>query len=226
MPFKSLLNNYKEELLDLIFPRICLGCKKHIVSRINKYICQDCLRKITIPEPPFCSYCGVSICNDYSNVCAECRGPQKKFRRGFTASLYKNEMRDFIHAFKYNSHIHLKHDLGALMVGFAGRNIDVSKIDAIVPVPLDRKKLRDRGFNQSQELSNFLSKDFNVPLLSKVLYRKHKEATPQVNLSRRDRVNRFVMSFYLYTITCLITTFDFMLICLFNFSINSNFLRN
>jgi len=56
----------------------------------------------------------------------------------------------------------------------------------LVPVPLEKRKLKWRGFNQSEEIGKEISKFLNIPLINDILF-KIKETLPQVELSEKER---------------------------------------
>ncbi len=56
----------------------------------------------------------------------------------------------------------------------------------ILPIPLSKKKLKWRGFNQSEEIAKELANFFKIPLISNCLVKK-KETEDQVNLGEKER---------------------------------------
>lgn len=198
MRLKNWIKNCKENLLDLVYPKTCFGCKKRLPPSVEGYICSECLQKIDRPKPPFCVKCGKSIdildidlpstCAQVAGSCAECTGYNYHFTRGYTSCLYEGLVKDCIHNFKYNSHTYLGKTLAFLMINFAFEHINLSKIDAIVPVPLYWKKRRDRGFNQSEILGKILGKKTGIPFIRNGLSRAM-AIRPQIELPRRERIN-------------------------------------
>jgi competence protein ComFC len=73
------------------------------------------------------------------------------------------------------------------LINFVKDNRGVREgIDAVTFVPLEKRRLRERGFNQSRILASSLSKEFGIPLvdaLEKIRVTKH-----QNELSREDRL--------------------------------------
>lgn len=63
---------------------------------------------------------------------------------------------------------------------------DISHVDLIIPVPLHKKKYCKRGFNQSEQLAEFLAKQYKSPI-SKDLYRK-KSTPQQAGLNKQQRI--------------------------------------
>jgi ComF family protein len=56
----------------------------------------------------------------------------------------------------------------------------------LIPIPLEKKKLKWRGFNQSEEIGKKLAENLKIPIFSNVLF-KIKETRPQVELSEKER---------------------------------------
>lgn len=181
------LKKYKEELLDIVYPKICLGCKNRIPADCEKYLCSACLDKLQKIKPPLCTVCGKPIDDTDVCRCSECSGYKYHFSRGYTASVYEGLIKDCIHNFKYNSHTYLGGTLAGLMADFASSHIGLNKVDLIVPVPLHWRKLRDRGFNQSVILTKLLSRTLGIPFINKGISRI-KALPPQAGLPRKDRI--------------------------------------
>lgn len=59
--------------------------------------------------------------------------------------------------------------------------------DVILPIPLHKKRLSKRGFNQSLEISKSLARSHNIPILSGSVMRS-KDTQPQTNLNRQQRI--------------------------------------
>ena len=105
---------------------------------------------------------------------------------------YKNPLiKNLIKRFKYEPFVkELAKDLASLIIAhfqlldpppnFGGGDY------VLVPVPLEKRKLKWRGFNQSEEIGKEISKFLNIPLINDILF-KIKETPPQVELSEKER---------------------------------------
>lgn len=83
------------------------------------------------------------------------------------------------------------HLLGKMLAEYCTH---LPEYDALVPVPLHRQRLRERGFNQSLELSRALSKKYALPIRPDMLERSR--ATPhQVGLDRQKRLHNLAEAF-------------------------------
>lgn len=177
----------KEFLLDLFFPRFCLGCNKE-----GTYLCEDC--KATLDISGF-SYC---LCNKNSlrlptvGKCGKCRS--KKLSGIYCALPYQENplTKKLIHSFKYPPYVKdLAEPLSKLIIEhflLLDKNSQKILQDGIlIPVPLDKRKLKKRGFNQSEEIAKEISKALKIPLIPDNLV-KTKETQPQMELSEEERL--------------------------------------
>jgi len=89
-----------------------------------------------------------------------------------------------VYAYKYNFISELSQTLGKILVSAILKN-NLPLPDAIIPVPLHKRRLRWRGFNQAELLSRFISQNlapgFSIPVFSDVLERK-KHTSPQMKI--------------------------------------------
>jgi len=91
-----------------------------------------------------------------------------------------------IHRFKYKSEAHLISSLGPLLSIFAREWIPDSRDSLTIPVPLHRRRLKTRGFNQSLLLARVISSDLGTRLdYRSFIRRRHTRA--QTGLSKEER---------------------------------------
>lgn len=163
-------------ILDLLFPKLCVGCKK-----IGTYLCPSCEKKIefiAIQNCPVCSH--KSVTGETHKFC------KNKFTLdGSTAiTRYKYPIRQAVHQIKYRLVKDEIKTFGDLMVSHLPNNFP--NFDIIIPIPLHPNKLKDRGFNQAEELAKIISLKLNIPITTKVLLRT-KFTQPQFNLKEEER---------------------------------------
>lgn len=189
-------NKIKKFSLDLLFPKFCLGCQKEGV-----YLCDDCRALLDISEFDYC------LCdkptrippNDLgvtpSGKCNRCR--DKKLSGLYFALPYKEKelTRKLIYQFKYSPYLMgLAKTLASILLEhfvLSGKNIDTiwapnGVPGILMPIPLDKKKIKMRGYNQSEELAKELSKFIKIPCISDILV-KTKPTKPQMELSKQER---------------------------------------
>lgn len=185
-----------KQVLDTVFPLFCLGCK-----RTGFLICHQCLGQLFLSHEQRCPQCFIHI-TPCGEVCFSCRDTFAPPLDGlFVASSYHEPLLTrAIHTYKYRFIPGLAIPLGQLLINALERST-LPLPDAIIPVPLHKRRLRFRGFNQSallaQELSRALVPGFDIPLLSHALLRT-RFTKPQIKTdSREERLNNLKNAFAL-----------------------------
>ncbi|QXE90324.1 ComF family protein [Geomonas subterranea] len=181
-------------LIDLLFPPLCHACKGAIPvtgaegTPPQPFICAGCLGKISFLESPLCTLCGAPFATDAGSdhVCGACLS-HSPFHTCRSAAVLGGPLQDLIHRFKYGGKMHLGDPLGLLAWQRLERFIAQARPDCVVPVPLHRRRLRQRGYNQSQLIGEVLGKKLGVPQVVGNLSRL-RWTEPQTGLDAGDRV--------------------------------------
>jgi len=172
----------KNFFLELLFPRFCLGCQKE-----GTYLCQDCLSLIEISQHQYC-LCQMAQRIWQGGKCKKCAS--RKLNGLYFAVPYQNSLvQKLIRLFKYNPFVkELSGTLASLIINhfqLLDNPPDFSEF-LLVFIPLEKRKLKQRGFNQAEEIAKELSKSLEIPLVSDCLI-KIKANFPQVKLSGKER---------------------------------------
>ena len=151
-------------------------------------VCLDCWHKIKLNTPPLCLYCGRSLTNEFNgNVCNRCKQKRYCFYRAYAPCIYEGAIKELIHQFKYKGKDHLGISLGGLLAESVTKYaIPLETFDWVIPIPLHRRKMREREFNQSSILAKQLSLKFSLNLLERGLLRI-RDTTAQVELPLQKR---------------------------------------
>ena len=99
---------------------------------------------------------------------------------------YEGPLQEAIHRWKYRGRLSLTAFFGEWMADALRRHWSDASPDILIPVPLHRERLRERGFNQTLLLAQDLSRRTGIPCGKRIL-RKEKPTLPQVNLSGSER---------------------------------------
>lgn len=182
-------------LLDLLFPPLCHACRASLpVTGANDgshrpLICTDCLGKISFLTSPLCTVCGAPFAteNGSDHTCGACLS-HPPFHICRSAAVLDGPLQNLIHRFKYGGKIHLAHPLGLLAFNHLDVFLGQAAPDCVVPVPLHRKRLRQRGYNQAQLVGEVLGRKLRLPQLVGNL-RRLRWTEPQTGLDATDRVN-------------------------------------
>jgi len=177
----SSLKYIKTFLLDLIFPRFCLGCQKEMASKQSVLVCDACFGKITLNSGVQCHICGLRISVPEGHKKCHKKTP---LRGLFAASHYENPiLKEMIHRFKYQSVESLKKPLAELIIAYIAKELLIDKLanSVLVPIPLTLKRKINRGFNQSELLTKEIGKFLNCPVIN--LLKRKKFTSPQAEIS-------------------------------------------
>lgn len=179
--------NFLSGLCSLIYPHNCLHCQVAL-SKNHLIICDACRSQITFNRPPFCPRCSRHMEEPHpSNCCKQCRKHDFAFDQAWGICLYNEHMRQLLHLFKYQNKIRLRflfHDF--IFFFLCNYPVPVNKFQGILPIPLHKIKLRERGYNQSELLAEKLSSVFRIPLIAKNLIRIRATKT-QATLNEKER---------------------------------------
>ncbi|MBZ9572079.1 ComF family protein [Patescibacteria group bacterium] len=182
----------KNFLLELFFPKSCLGC-----GREGKYLCEDCCSIIEILEYQFCPGCQKRVIN--GETCRGCKEFIKLNGLYFAAPYQDYLVKKIISQFKYQPFIkELAKPLASLIIThFLILDKEFSDSEfLIIPIPLDRKRLKWRGFNQAAEIAILLSKSLKIPVLKDALI-KIKETLPQVEIEDKEERKENILGVFL-----------------------------
>ena len=157
------LAEIKGKALDLLFPPRCVGC-----GGGGSFLCETCRASLPWIESPVCPRCGRpqpggSFCADCDDGTAALDGIGVIFR-------FEGTIRQAVHHLKYRNLRALARPLGELMAE-ALRNSSMPG-DVLVPVPLHRRRLRERGYNQSGLLAVELAKLTGIEVSQGCLVRR------------------------------------------------------
>ena len=158
-----------EVALDFLFPKWCVGCRQR-----GDFICQDCRNSIARINEPLCPRCGRPQISDI--LCPGCvswsaaiNGIRAPFR-------FDGVIRQAVYDLKYHNIRALAEPLACLINDYLMANPLPGEV--LVPVPLHRRRLRERGYNQSGLLARELGKLTNLPVVDDCLVRQ-KHTSPQ-----------------------------------------------
>jgi ComF family protein len=187
----SLINHSKidkiyNNILDIVFPKFCVGCGKEGV-----WICPKCQDKIILIKKPTCPKCMRLTKN--GQFCDRCRS--KSSLTGVVVAAYYGDgpLKELIHGFKYDGLFDIKEVLGKYLTLTLTEKF--KKQAVLIPVPLHKKRLAERGYNQSHLLATEVAKSINYQVLDKKLIRK-KYTNPQVTFSGANRKKNIRDAFY------------------------------
>lgn len=163
------LTRFKGLALDLLFPQQCLGC-----GREGPLLCDSCSRLLPRIEFLVCPGCGRA--SPGGALCAACKNGRTRIDGIRAPYRFEGVVRRAVHELKYHNLRALAAPLAGLMRDYLDDN--PLPADILVPVPLHKKRLRDRGYNQAGLLARELGKLTGTPVSLDGLVRT-RTAVPQ-----------------------------------------------
>jgi ComF family protein len=182
-----------EALASIILPAPCRICDQILDtgSRIPFcHACQEALLK-TLPEP-LCSFCGrpiVSVAVKEGHTqpqCHLCRNGVYTFDYARSYGAYTPRMSRAILLLKYGNVVSLGAWFARRLDALIERQPLSFAADAVVPVPLDQGRRRERGYNQAELIARPLARLLGIPFRSYLLVRTRPRPN-QLRLTRRER---------------------------------------
>ena len=165
-------------LLDLISPRLCVVCGNRLAVT-EETLCSKCY--LHLPRTDF----GHDL---YENVMAKLFWGQIKLEKATALFYYEAhaETAKILYELKYKNHPEIGVVMGRMMAKELMKSGLFDDIDAIVPVPLAKKREWQRGYNQSLELAKGVSEVTGLPIANLVI-RRTKFVGSQTQRGRWER---------------------------------------
>ena len=183
IPWSYRLYRWTWSGLDLLFPPVCGGCGK-----AGQRWCLDCQARVPRIIEPFCETCGIPVRKP--GRCEKCQSNPPVYRALRSWAVFDSPIQNALHTIKYRRNMSLADSIAIQMVEFV-RSLHWA-LDMITPVPLARKRLQERGYNQVALVARPLAYELGLPYAPNVL-QKIRETRSQVGLTisqRRENVSQ------------------------------------
>ncbi len=176
------------DLLNLFYPKTCQICEKILVIN-ERVVCVNCIHELPV----------TNFHLDNENMVKKVFYGRMEIEHATALLLFhkKGSVQKLIHQLKYRGHQEIGMFLGDWMGTDLANTPSFKKIEAVIPVPLHRKKLRSRGFNQVEGFGKAISNALEVPYLNNVLLKKSfsKTQTVKARLARWGNIEEtFVLA--------------------------------
>lgn len=160
-----------KQLINLFFPNVCVGCKNVLVEQ-EKVICIHCLHELPLTNLHV---------NDSKVISKIFYGTV--VLQHATALFYypkKGVVRQLIHHLKYKNQKHISGYLGKWLGIELKDSGYYNDIDVVIPVPLHKKRMRQRGYNQVEGFAKELALSLNAEYNDSTLFRNKNTSTQTV----------------------------------------------
>ncbi|MCD6168994.1 MAG: ComF family protein [Candidatus Latescibacteria bacterium] len=172
-------------LLDFVYPPYCCLCGTRLQEG-EKVVCEGCWGEVKPLQGPFCPNCGYPV-KPGADECAMCQQRGWTFRQVGVLADFQPPVQQLIHLLKYKGKRSVGTRLGAMLSQALQGRPQWQRADLIIPVPLHRSRLRERGYNQSLLIAKALAERLQKPLRQELLVRR-RNTRSQTKLNVAQRV--------------------------------------
>ena len=173
--------------LDFVYPSQCFGCGNE-----GSFLCARCETSLPRLKPPYCQKCAQPV--PPGTLCSQCATAPPALDGIRAPFLMEGAIREAVHSLKYRNLRAAAPTLGRLLAQWL-KSTPLSG-EVLVPVPLHKRRLRVRGYNQSALLAKEVAKSTGLPMKEDLLIRT-RDTPPQVSLSLQERIGNVEGSFEL-----------------------------
>ncbi len=164
--------------LNLLFPKFCEGCKK-----FGAKICLDCAKKINVLEHQECLMCSHPNINGFTHkICKISYAPVQTFSMFKYSAIIKSLIRKGKYRGNFKSYL-------PIIELFNSKSDFLLNLEncILVPVPISKKRLQQRGYNQCEKICEYLE-EFIPQSKTINLLKRTKETKSQYSLKREERM--------------------------------------
>lgn len=180
---------YKKHFIHLLFPPRCPFCDKALFSSVflpPEMVCDSCRRLAEYVREPVCKKCGKPLDDERREYCYDCAHHTHAYVQGKALWVYRGVVKESIYRFKYHGKQEYAGYYAEELMRVYGDWIKGRQIDALVPIPLSKQRLRQRGFNQAEQIARELSRRSGIPVYGKLLIRV-RDTRAQKELNDEER---------------------------------------
>lgn len=179
------LRNYLSDFVALLFPELCYACGESLVSH-EDILCTDCLYNL-----PYTNFHRLP-----DNIVAQQFWGKVKLESAYSLFYFikGGKVQQLMHNLKYNNAPQIGNKLGQIAGQQLSQSESFKNIDAIIPVPLHKSRLRKRGYNQSAQFAEGLAESMGKQMVIDNLIRT-KATVTQTHKSRFERAENMQQVF-------------------------------
>ena len=172
-------------ILDLLFPGICVLCRRR--SQRNIGLCRECELAFEANERA-CPLCAEPVpAQAPDGICGTCVVSPPPWTKTVAPFLYAQPLSAVVQGLKFGNGLLQARILGALLAqAVQARYANEPLPDALIPVPLTRRRRFQRGFNQAELIAHVVGRSLRVVRHKSLVRIKH--APPQRTLARAARL--------------------------------------
>ena len=182
---------------QLLLPAECLICHGLLNTRdAARIVCPLCRQRWRAVRPPWCERCGQP--EPHFGPCRLCVAWPAALRAVRSAVWLDAYARPAVHALKYGGLPRIADDLATAI---RKRQSPADGASVLIPIPLATKRLRTRGYNQSEVLARALARQWRIPVVPDLLVRT-RETPTQTALTPETRLANVAGAFEVRNAKC------------------------
>ena len=187
MSILNWLKQFKDKFLEIMFPEYsCYVCGRELMEPKN-HICERCMKSMKIITGNICRKCGMPI-PEGNHYCDTCKSREYAFDTARACYHYNENSGKIVMDLKYNK----KKFVVPFMATEMLLKFDEFGVmpDIIIPVPISKKRYKERGFNQAELLADEISELTGGKVVVETsIIEKVVDSIPQARLKGAERLN-------------------------------------
>ncbi len=190
------LSRGSARLIEIIYPPSCMACRRATMQAAT--LCPQCWSRMPFIERPWCERLGTPFQHDGGPglISPEAFANPPVFHRARAVARFEDgPVRDLVHNLKYGDRLELAKPMG-LWMARTGAEL-LAEAELMLPIPLHRRRLFSRRFNQAAALAQIIAAKAGLPFDPLVLARI-KPTPPQVGLTRVQRADNVQGAFLVH----------------------------
>jgi ComF family protein len=159
------------QLINFLYPPRCAACDAPLDESVTYRVCAECLSRAEPVPGPHCEVCGgpIESVMNAETRCARCLANPPSYRRAVAFARYRSSAEDvpgtlpaLLRRHKYG----LDQSVGRALAEYFGDELplDAREYDLVIPIPLHRRRLWWRGFNQAALLADEIARRLSLPV--------------------------------------------------------------
>ena len=182
--WRNRLPEVRNAVYDLLFPPRCILCDD-LMEQGQGQIHPNCRKKLYPVSGAVCLHCGRPVVSEKYEFCYDCarkgechRKKEDTFHQGKSLYLYKGQIKQTMYRFKYSNKREYASFFAERAMECYGDWLEKIDVDAVIPVPMYKRKERKRGYNQAAVFAKALTHTMEFEWYTKQENRKESKRIP------------------------------------------------
>ncbi|OQB14319.1 MAG: DNA utilization protein GntX [Firmicutes bacterium ADurb.Bin193] len=175
-------------LSNFFSPPLCIFCRNPLDIESEDNICPRCKKDIPLNNKKSCRICATPLDISFGDLyCGVCRKGKRAFAQTVSRYVFKDGVAAAVRYMKFGKgQIWIADTLGRLVAKTVLEEYQGIKFDMVVYVPISKKRMRERGFNQSEIIAEAVCKELGLAKPSGVLQKLY-DTPRQSGLKLKER---------------------------------------